>query len=132
MKARAENAKCSSLIRRRNEMRKMESLKQQIITAVSLTLVVIAIAVCAPGQALAQQRMRKSGSANQGNNAARNNAIHIESFSWGLRHRGTTTVNQGALNKRGIITGTGVGGGPHAQASTYASRTLPASDGFYL
>ena len=45
-------------------MKKMKSLKQQMMTVFSLALVLMAIAVCTPDQALAQQRMRKGASAN--------------------------------------------------------------------
>jgi len=59
-------------------MKKMKSLKQQM-TAYSLTLVVMAIAVCAPEQASAQQRMRRSASANarQLSNAGGNYSYNI-------------------------------------------------------
>jgi hypothetical protein len=45
-------------------MKSITSLKRQIMTVFSLAVVLMTIAVCAPEQALAQQRMRRPGSAN--------------------------------------------------------------------
>lgn len=44
-------------------MEKMKNVKQQMMTVFGLALILMTIAVCAPNQAFAQQRMRKSTSA---------------------------------------------------------------------
>src|SRR5207253_1053597 len=58
----------------------MKYLKQQMMTVFSLALILMTIAVCAPNQAFAQQRMRKSTSAQA---PQRNKAIGSYSFNVG-------------------------------------------------
>ena len=61
-------------------MEKMKNLKQQMMTALSLALILIAIAMCAPNQAFAQHGLRKSNSANT---PQRNQADGSYSFNVG-------------------------------------------------
>ena len=81
----------------------MKSLMQQMATAFSLTLVVMAIAVCAPDQAVAQVRGRMRAH----NTGTREFDKGYLPPNASRRYTGTTAVNQGTLNHLSFNGGAG-------------------------
>jgi hypothetical protein len=91
--ARAGNG--SSLMKRRDEMKKMKSWKQQLATVLGLALIVLNIVVCVPDQTFANGKGRRAASVNawQRNNTSQRPQTGSKGLTAGTFGRGIIMAN---------------------------------------